>query len=286
MSEQSQQQQHEQQLSDDDQKTTVSKSRAVSEEPSATEDKQQAAGGGAAASGADLRGHHAPNRNSNSLRQFTRRFRSFSNDLLRSIESAHDMVDLGNSNLPFAAATQLAAAQHLLAAPSIYLATGALTGTLYHPARTFTVKKRASDKISNHLDNQPNGSAATATCEDDINANELGLSDVREEDNESVLGERTIPPSADKSEVSSVVDKKSSLQNVVATSSIENEDRHENVKITTDKGVEETIMHAPPPLPTSSKPVIHLSGIIEFYFKPLIVANFHLCFTICSRFLY
>lgn len=59
--------------------------------------------------------NNAASRNS-SIKQFKRRFRSFSNDLLRSIESAHDLVDLGNSN--FATATQLAAAQHYQTAPT------------------------------------------------------------------------------------------------------------------------------------------------------------------------
>ena len=44
-----------------------------------------------------------------SIKQFTKRFRSFSIDLMRSIELAHDMVDLRNSN--FVSATQSAAAQ-------------------------------------------------------------------------------------------------------------------------------------------------------------------------------
>jgi hypothetical protein len=50
-----------------------------------------------------------PNRTRNeSLRQFTSRVRSFSNDVLRSIENAHGMVDLKHSN--FSHATQTAAA--------------------------------------------------------------------------------------------------------------------------------------------------------------------------------
>jgi hypothetical protein len=44
-----------------------------------------------------------------SIKNFTQRFRSFSIDLMRSIELAHDMVDLRNSN--FATATQSVAAQ-------------------------------------------------------------------------------------------------------------------------------------------------------------------------------
>ena len=44
-----------------------------------------------------------------SLRVFTDKFRSISNDLLRSIESAHEMLDLNRSH--FSAATQSAAAQ-------------------------------------------------------------------------------------------------------------------------------------------------------------------------------
>lgn len=110
-------------LSSDDEKaasamtTAVSaveaKSRATSEEPSSS-------GGASGGSSGDQHGdmrlqqQNLPNsnRNSNSLKQFTQRFRSFSNDLLRSIESAHDMVDLSNSN--FATATHLAAAQHFL----------------------------------------------------------------------------------------------------------------------------------------------------------------------------
>lgn len=111
-------------LSSDDEKaasamtTAVSaveaKSRATSEEPSSS------GGGASGGSSGDQHGdmrlqqQNVPNsnRNSNSLKQFTQRFRSFSNDLLRSIESAHDMVDLSNSN--FATATHLAAAQHFL----------------------------------------------------------------------------------------------------------------------------------------------------------------------------
>lgn len=44
-----------------------------------------------------------------SIKEFTKRFRSFSIDLMRSIEQAHDMVDLKNSK--FANATQSVATQ-------------------------------------------------------------------------------------------------------------------------------------------------------------------------------
>ena len=50
-----------------------------------------------------------PQRNEKVAKNFSKRIRSFSIDLLRSIELAHDMVDLRNSN--FVNATQTAAAQ-------------------------------------------------------------------------------------------------------------------------------------------------------------------------------
>ena len=52
---------------------------------------------------------HIPQRNEKAAKNFSKRIRSFSIDLLRSIELAHDMVDLRNSN--FVNATQTAAAQ-------------------------------------------------------------------------------------------------------------------------------------------------------------------------------
>lgn len=100
----------------------------------------------------------AQNRNS-SIKQLTQRFRTFSTDLLRSIESAHDMVDLGNSN--FATATQLAAAQHFLA--PIYLATG-------------------------NLQTQQSSASGTGN---NVDLNELGLSELVEE-NEQQIGNRTL----------------------------------------------------------------------------------------------
>ena len=112
-------------LSSDDEKAAsamttaaaaVAKSRATSEEPSSSGGASGGSGGSSGDQHGDMRlqQQNVPNsnRNSNSLKQFTQRFRSFSNDLLRSIESAHDMVDLSNSN--FATATHLAAAQHFL----------------------------------------------------------------------------------------------------------------------------------------------------------------------------
>ena len=99
--------------------------------------------------------------NRNSLRQFTQRFRSFSNDLLRSIESAHDMVDLGNSN--FATATQLAAAQHFLA--PFYLGS---------PPSTSSTSLGGVE---------PGLSASTPTTPGyDLNLNELGLDELPEVD--------------------------------------------------------------------------------------------------------
>ena len=50
-----------------------------------------------------------PRNRTDSLKLFTDKFRSISNDLLRSIESAHEMIDLNRSH--FSAATQLAAVQ-------------------------------------------------------------------------------------------------------------------------------------------------------------------------------
>lgn len=52
---------------------------------------------------------HRQRNRTDSLRVFTDKFRSISNDLLRSIESAHEMIDLNRSH--FSAATQSAAAQ-------------------------------------------------------------------------------------------------------------------------------------------------------------------------------
>jgi len=52
---------------------------------------------------------HRPRNRTDSLRVITDKFRSISNDLLRSIESAHEMIDLNRSH--FSAATQSAAAQ-------------------------------------------------------------------------------------------------------------------------------------------------------------------------------
>ena len=50
-----------------------------------------------------------PRNRTDSLKLFTDKFRSISSDLLRSIESAHEMIDLNRSH--FSAATQLAAVQ-------------------------------------------------------------------------------------------------------------------------------------------------------------------------------
>ena len=52
---------------------------------------------------------HRQRNRTDSLRVITDKFRSISNDLLRSIESAHEMIDLNRSH--FSAATQSAAAQ-------------------------------------------------------------------------------------------------------------------------------------------------------------------------------
>lgn len=117
-------------------------------------------------------------RNSNSLRQFTQRFRSFSNDLLRSIESAHDMVDLGNSN--FATATQLAAAQHFLA--PFYLgnpATTASTGSQPNVPAPLQLSTPTSG-------DDPAGLVTTPTTATplEMNFNDLVLDDLPEEDAE------------------------------------------------------------------------------------------------------
>lgn len=196
--------------------TSTATTTTLSEEPTATSESND---GETVASGTMMRAHGGKmsmaGRNSNSLRHLTKRFRSFSNDLLRSIESAHDMVDLGNSN--FATATQLAAAQHFLA--PLYL---------------------ASNEPHDHL------APATGTSlgDADVNVNELGLDDLREEDERNV----------DKTSIAATID---------AVTSAEQEPGHEPVDTVTDHDFEEMILNSvPSPRPMSLKqvrPALNLS---------------------------
>lgn len=112
----------------------------------------------AAATAATLSGPARRSRNE-SFKQFTERVRTFSNDLLRSIEMAHDIADLRNSN--FSAATQSAAAQqyysnlessqddHHEQAMGGHLAVGGSSTT--HPRHRYLPKSKSrSSEMSHH----------------------------------------------------------------------------------------------------------------------------------------
>lgn len=175
------------------------------------------------------------NRNSNSLRQFTQRFRSFSNDLLRSIESAHDMVDLGNSN--FATATQLAAAQHFLA--PFYLGNPATTASSTGSQPNVPAPLQLSTPTS--VDD-PAGAVTTPTTATplEMNFNDLVLDDLPEEDVE------------DEDEDDHVFDKKSEEkrhEELVAESNQKDQIDGKNLDVV---GSKETIATSAPKSPTTT----------------------------------